>query len=190
MRKTSLWCERGAALAVAAMLLGLVDPLAQASESRFVGPPPIPVPKPPIIGETTTPEAPRLTIPPVALPQAPFADPASQLPLAAPRTDQTAISDPNKPPQFVIHDAPTMTLVPSLRLDNSEPGNPHDVLVAPPQGQRFNPTPGLKATMDLGDLSVDTTVSQPLKGGDNRFTPDGRSTGERPKLGVDLKMKF
>ena len=159
------------------------------AKTTFPADPPIPVPKPLAVGVTRALELsplPEADANYIALgSQPPFSnDVLRGVPPAEERTNNIWRLD--------VPRLPDMTLAPWLRLNAPTTSNPNDIRIAPPQDQHFDPTPGLDATMDLGDVTLGTKLNQSLKGGGSapRIGPDGRLTTDSTNVGVDMKMKF
>ncbi|HYB08745.1 MAG TPA: hypothetical protein VEJ16_03645 [Alphaproteobacteria bacterium] len=152
--------------------------------------PPIPVPKP-----GTSPTARTIELPSVL---SPFASPdtpdGTTAEGQAPRADKlpgdATGQGKNADLRLEFPAGPKTTVTPTLRLDGNGTTNPNDIRVSPPRDQEFNPAPGLGASVDLGDVTVDANVSQPLKGSGPRIGPDGRVTSDGTNVGVDMKMRF
>jgi hypothetical protein len=179
------------ARALLAGLMGCSAAGAVSARTAFPADPPIPVQKPGFAGAARTIELPSV-LSPFASPDAPGdAATGSEAPLSNQFPGGAARQgDANGALRVEIPALPKTTVSPSLRLDGNGTTNPNDIRVAPPRDQEFNPTPGLNATVDLGDMTLGTNLSQSLKGTGPRIGSDGRPTGDGTSVGVDMKMKF
>ncbi|MFI4987315.1 MAG: hypothetical protein ACHQF3_07725 [Alphaproteobacteria bacterium] len=92
--------------------------------------------------------------------------------------------------RFEVPRIGNMTIVPSLQVLGLPPVNASDVRISAPHDPRFNPSPGLDAVVDLGQLTLDARLIQPLRAADTRGAPDTRYLGDRGNIGVDMKLKF
>ncbi len=149
---------------------------------------PVPAPKPAVAAademallilevQTSTPA--RGALPAEALP---FSDPVV-LPV-------TVDGGAAKAVRFEVPRIGNMTIVPSLELLGLPPANAYDARISAPHDLRLTPSPGIDAVVQLGMLTLDARLNQPLRTPDTKSAPDTRYLGDRSNFGVDMKLKF
>jgi len=123
-------------------------------------------------------------------PGAAFADYYARLPPNTLRPGSSALTAPGRPLPLAVGSG-NLTLAPTLNFGAATPASPYDPRISAPASQRLNPTPGLDASMDLGNVTLDTVLSRPLnRNVDNPVAATGQPAAIRPNMGVDLKLKF
>lgn len=179
---------RGELIAVAAGLAVLIS-LANFANAVEATAPTIASPKPPTAPSVPAAVAPKLNLAPAGEPITSFKAPEPIAPFTVPDPAANAGGARDKL-RFEVPQLPNVTVAPSLRLRDLPPAGSKDILTSAPRDPRFNPTPGLKATIDLGDVTLDTKLNQPFKNGDANTVPGGPPTTDRAKVGVDMRLKF
>ena|SRR5271167_4048527 len=163
--------------------------------TTFPAEPPTPIQKPDAPVAARTIELPSVLSPFASPDTSESAKTGSEAPLVAPLSDRfpgdtSGQGNASDPLRVKIPAFPKATVTPSLRFDGNGTTNPNDIRESPPRDQEFNPSPGLNAAIDLGDMTLGTNFSQSLKGSGPRIGADGRPTSDGTSVGVDMKMKF
>jgi hypothetical protein len=123
--------------------------------------------------------------------RATFADLYARLPRTTPAPGASALTAPGRPLPLALGAGGNVTFAPTLNFGAATAASPYDPRIAAPQAQHLNPTPGLNASMALGNVTVDTLLNRPLRANaDNLIAPDGKPAAAQPNMGVDLRLKF
>lgn len=183
-----------------ATLAVVPDPAPAAEAAASTSAPPIPVPKPGEADAAATSEMLRVELlPPLAsgLPLAAIeasaaaGSPSAAKPFSAPSvTSSFSYSVASNAFRLAVPQSGEVSLVPSFALVGMDAADPNLIRMSAPHEPRITPTPGIGAMMQLGDITLDAKVNQPLRAVESKTAPDTRLLEDRSNFGVDMKLQF
>ena len=183
-----------------ATLAVVPDPAPAAEAAPSAAATPIPVPKPGEADAAATSEMLRVELLsplPSGLPLAAIeasaaaGPPSAAQPFSAPSiTSSFSYSVASNAFRLAVPQSGEVSLVPSFALVGLDAADPNLIRMSAPHEPRITPTPGIGAMMQLGDITLDAKINQPLRAVESKTAPDTRLLEDRSNFGVDMKLQF
>ena len=117
--------------------------------------------------------------------------PSAVQPFSAPSlTSSFSYSVASNAFRLAVPQSGEVSLVPSFALVGLDVADPNLIRMSAPHEARIAPAPGIGAMMQLGDITLDAKINQPLRAVESKSAPDTRLLEDRSNFGVDMKLQF